>query len=90
MISLFTHLLLCFLTVNCEQLQKKIDLLFTIQDLTPSRSPIREILENDEGFQLREETESYITNFDAKMVILGLRLFLGHSVARPHFAQRNQ
>ena len=26
----------------------------------------RKILENDEGFQFREETESYISNFDAK------------------------
>ena len=39
----------------------------------------RKILENDEGFQLREETESYIANFDAKNDDIGAKnaYFLG-------------
>ena len=45
---------------NClHKYWKKIKLVKN-EDLTPL------FFENDEGFQLREETKSYIANFDAK------------------------
>ncbi len=38
----------------------------TIKDKLDIRFKGREILENDEGSQLREEVETYIANFDSK------------------------